>query len=100
EFEKREPLKVSSLTHHPNPQRRTRFRPRTWPARDRTTATFICGAPVGNVKQFAFGCPNLSSRVLNDSAEGGNRPLVGRHDVREAVRPQRETPDDPFPFPM
>ena len=41
-------------------------------------------------------CPNLSSRVHSDSAEGGNRPLVGRHDVREAVRPPREIPDGPF----
>jgi len=54
EFDKGETLEVSCLTHHPNPQRRIRFRHRTWPARDRTTAiTFICGAPVGNVKQFA-----------------------------------------------
>ena len=45
----------------------------------------------------ASGCPNLSSRVPSDSAEGGNRPLVGRHDVREAVRPPREIPDGPFP---
>src|SRR5947207_1004658 len=32
------------------------------------------------------GCPNQCSCVESDSAEGGNRPLVGRHDVREAVR--------------
>src|SRR5262249_39553805 len=44
----------------------------------------------------ASGCPNLSSRVHSDSAEGGNRPLVGRHDVREAVRHSREIPDGPF----
>src|SRR5260370_16875974 len=44
----------------------------------------------------ASGCPNLSSRVRSDSAEGGNRPLVGRHDVREAVRPPREIPAGPF----
>src|SRR6516165_7804557 len=44
----------------------------------------------------ASGCPNLSSRVHSDSAEGGNRPLVGRHDVREAVRPSRKIPDGPF----
>jgi hypothetical protein len=32
------------------------------------------------------GCPNQCSCVESDSAEGGNRPLLGRHDVREAVR--------------
>src|SRR5437016_11836457 len=41
----------------------------------------------------ASDCPNLSSRVHSDSAEGGNRSLVGRHDVRGAVRPSREIPD-------
>src|SRR5215813_706871 len=38
EFDRGETLEVSCLTHHPNPQRRIRFRRRTWPARDRTTA--------------------------------------------------------------
>src|SRR5262244_2636651 len=47
-------------------------------------------------KMQASDCQNLSSRVHSDSAEGGNRPLVGRHDVREAVRPPREIPDGPF----
>src|SRR5262245_54565041 len=41
-------------------------------------------------------CPNLSGRVHSDSAEGGNRPLVGRHDVREAVRPPRSRAAFPF----
>src|SRR5215831_10174283 len=47
-------------------------------------------------KMQASDCQNRSSRVHSDSAEGGNRPLVGRHDVREAVRPPREIPDGPL----
>src|ERR1700704_815792 len=34
----------------------------------------------------AVDCRLMSSFVHSESAEGGNRPLVGRHDVREAVR--------------
>ena len=49
-----------------------------------------------NRKMGVSDCSNLSSRVHSNSAEGGNRSLVGRHDVREAVRPPREIPDGPF----
>src|SRR5262245_62153580 len=52
--------------------------------------------PLETRKMRASDCQNRSSRVHSDSAEGGNRPLVGRHDVREAVRPPREIPDGPF----
>src|SRR5262249_26053135 len=53
--------------------------------------------PVENRKMGVSDCSNLSSRVHGDSAEGGNRSLVGRHDVREAVRPPTRDPGRP-PF--
>src|SRR2546429_501898 len=60
-----------------------------------------------NLSQFVLsraGCHGQSSgwpisldKIVNPP-EGDNvvRPLVGRHDVREAVRPPREIPDGPF----
>ena len=95
EFDSGETLEVSCLTRHPNPPTLHSVPAPNLPARNRTTAIIlICKAALRNYLSGS-GCPNLSSRVPGDS-EGGNRPLVGRHDVREAVRPPRETPGRPL----